>query len=175
VVNERDEIGDDVPPDYLTSVKDGGFYGWPYSYWGKNVDKRVQPPRPDLVDKSITPDYGLGAHTAALGLAWHDGPPLPPPFDQGGMFIGQHGSWNRSEYSGYKVIFVAFKDGRPSGLPVDVLTGFLKAEGSGVAHGRPVGVAVDAKGALLVADDTGNTIWRVSGDRQESSSAAPAR
>jgi glucose/arabinose dehydrogenase len=175
VVNERDEIGDDVPPDYLTSVKDGGFYGWPYSYWGKNVDKRVQPPRPDLVEKSITPDYGLGAHTAALGLAWHDGPPLPPPFDQGGMFIGQHGSWNRSEYSGYKVIFVPFKDGRPSGLPVGVLTGFLKADGSGVAHGRPVGVAVDAKGALLVADDTGNTIWRVSGDRQESSSAAPAR
>ena len=116
VVNERDEIGDDVPPDYLTSVKDGGFYGWPYSYWGKNVDTRVQPQRPDLVANAITPDYALGAHTASLGLAYYDGTELPAPF-QGGMFIGQHGSWNRSEYSGYKVIFVPFKDGRPSGVP----------------------------------------------------------
>jgi glucose/arabinose dehydrogenase len=167
VVNERDEIGDDVPPDYLTSVKDGGFYGWPYSYWGKIVDHRVQPQRPDLVEKSITPDYALGAHTAALGLAYYGGTELPAPF-QGGMFIGQHGSWNRSEYSGYKVIFVPFKDGKPAGVPHDVLTGFLKGDGSGVAHGRPVGVAIDGRGALLVADDTGNTVWRVTGDQRQS-------
>jgi glucose/arabinose dehydrogenase len=172
VVNERDEIGDNVPPDYLTSVKDGGFYGWPYSYWGKNVDQRVQPQRPDLVAKAITPDYALGAHTAALGLAWHDGKALPQSF-QGGMFIGQHGSWNRSEYSGYKVIFVPFKDGRPVGMPIDVLTGFLKNDGSGVAHGRPVGVAIDAKGALLVADDTGNTIWRVTAEWRQSNATGP--
>ena len=169
VVNERDEIGDDVPPDYLTSVKDGGFYGWPYSYWGKIVDTRVQPQRPDLVEKSITPDYALGAHTAVLGLAWHSGTELPERF-RDGMFIGQHGSWNRSEYSGYKVIFVPFKDGKPSGSPVDVLTGFLKGDSSGVAHGRPVGVAMDGRGGLLVADDTGNTVWRVVGEQQESRS-----
>ena len=174
VVNERDEIGDDVPPDYLTSVKDGGFYGWPYSYWGKNIDRRVQPQQPDLVATAITPDYALGAHTAALGLAWHDGTALPSAF-QGGMFIGQHGSWNRSQYSGYKVIFVRFKDGRPFGMPVDVLTGFLKNDGTGVAHGRPVGVAIDGKGALLVADDTGNTIWRVTGDARQSSSNQPGK
>ena len=167
VVNERDEIGDDVPPDYLTSVKDGGFYGWPYSYWGKNVDHRVQPQRPDLVATAITPDYALGAHTAALGLAYYGGKELPAQF-QGGMFIGQHGSWNRSEYSGYKVIFVPFKEGRPVGPPIDVLTGFLKNDGSGTAHGRPVGVAVDDAGALLVADDTGNTVWRVTRDRRQS-------
>jgi len=167
VVNERDEIGDNVPPDYLTSVKDGGFYGWPYSYWGKIVDERVQPQRPDLVETSITPDYALGAHTAALGLAWHDGTELPDAF-RGGMFIGQHGSWNRSQYSGYKVIFVPFKDGRPAGAPLDVLTGFLKNDGSGVAHGRPVGVAIDGRGGLLVADDTGNTIWRVVGEQRQS-------
>jgi glucose/arabinose dehydrogenase len=165
VVNERDEIGDDVPPDYLTSVKDGGFYGWPYSYWGKNVDRRVQPQRPDLVATAITPDYALGAHTAALGLAYYGGKELPAQF-QGGMFIGQHGSWNRSEYSGYKVIFVPFKEGRPAGPPIDVLTGFLKHDGSGTAHGRPVGVAVDNAGALLVADDTGNSVWRVTHDSQ---------
>ena len=169
VVNERDEIGDDVPPDYLTSVKDGGFYGWPYSYWGKNVDKRVKPTRPDLVATAITPDYALGAHTASLGLAYYAGNALPAPF-RDGMFIGQHGSWNRSEYSGYKVIFVPFKEGRPAGNPMDVLTGFLKNDGSGLAHGRPVGVAIDAHGAVLVADDTGNTIWRVSGSRRQSQS-----
>jgi glucose/arabinose dehydrogenase len=169
VVNERDEIGDDVPPDYLTSVKDGGFYGWPYSYWGKNVDTRVKPQRPDLVARAITPDYGLGAHTAALGLAYYGGKELPDRF-QGGMFIGQHGSWNRSEFSGYKVIFVPFKAGRPAGAPIDVLTGFLKGDGSGKAHGRPVGVAVDGSGALLVADDTGNTVWRVTGDQRQSQS-----
>ena len=167
VVNERDEIGDDVPPDYLTSVKDGGFYGWPYSYWGKNVDTRVQPQRPDLVAAALTPDYALGAHTASLGLAYYGGTELPAPL-RGGVFIGQHGSWNRSDYSGYKVIFVPFKDGRPSGNPVDVLTGFLKDDGSGVAHGRPVGVAIDARGALLVADDTGNTVWRVTAGQRQS-------
>jgi glucose/arabinose dehydrogenase len=160
VVNERDEIGDDVPPDYLTSVKDGGFYGWPYSYWGKHVDHRVQPQRPDLVATALTPDYALGAHTAALGLAYHDGQTLPEQFGSG-MIIGQHGSWNRSTYSGYKVIFVPFRDGKPSGLPLDVLTGFLKDDGSGTAHGRPVGVAVEHSGAVLVADDTGNTVWRI--------------
>jgi glucose/arabinose dehydrogenase len=167
VVNERDELGDDVPPDYLTSVKDGGFYGWPHSYWGKNVDTRVQPPRPDLVATALTPDYALGGHTASLGLAYYAGKDLSDRF-QDGMFIGQHGSWNRSEFSGYKVIFVPFKAGRPAGEPVDVLTGFLKSDGSGKAHGRPVGVAIDGSGALLVADDTGNTVWRVRGTQQQS-------
>jgi glucose/arabinose dehydrogenase len=167
VVNERDELGDDVPPDYLTSVKDGGFYGWPYSYWGKHVDTRVKPQRPDLVATAITPDYALGGHTASLGLAHYGGTELPAPF-QGGMFIGQHGSWNRSEYSGYKVVFVPFKESRPAGPPIDVLTGFLKNDGSGTARGRPVGVAIDRRGALLVADDTGNTVWRVSGDERQS-------
>lgn len=160
VVNERDELGDDTPPDYLTSVKDGGFYGWPYSYWGKIVDKRVQPQRPELVAKALAPDYALGAHTAALGLAYHDGAGLPERFGSG-MVIGLHGSWNRSTYSGYKVIFVPFRNGRPHGLPLDVLTGFLEADGSGTAYGRPVGVAVDCSGAILVADDTGNSVWRI--------------
>ena len=150
-------------------MKDGGFYGWPYSYWGKTVDTRVQPQRPDLVASAITPDYGLGGHTASLGLAYYDGAALPEQF-KNGMIIGQHGSWNRSVYSGYKVIFVPFKDGRPNGPPVDVLTGFLKEDGSGKAHGRPVGVAVDGKGALLVADDTGNTIWRVTAASRNSQS-----
>jgi glucose/arabinose dehydrogenase len=167
VVNERDELGDDLPPDYLTSVKDGGFYGWPYSYWGKNVDTRVQPQRPELVATAITPDYALGGHTASLGLAYYNGDQLPEQF-RGGMFIGQHGSWNRTQYSGYKVVFVPFKDGRPNGPPVDALTGFLKDDGSGKAYGRPVGVAVDGKGALLVADDTGNAIWRVTSDQRQS-------
>ncbi len=169
VVNERDEIGDNVPPDYLTSVKENGFYGWPYSYWGKIVDERVQPQRPDLVAQSITPDYALGAHTAALGLAYSDGKAMPAPF-KNGMVIGQHGSWNRSELSGYKVIFVPFKDGRPAGLPVDMLTGFLKSS-NGKAYGRPVGVVFDQNGALLVADDVGNTIWHVSTDTLQSPSA----
>jgi glucose/arabinose dehydrogenase len=167
VVNERDELGDDVPPDYLTSVKDGGFYGWPYSYWGKNVDPRVKPQRPDLVEAAIVPDYAVGAHTAPLGLAYYDRNSLPDQFREG-MFIGQHGSWNRSTYSGYKVIFVSFKDGRPNGPPVDVLTGFLKDDGSGKAYGRPVGVTIDRKGALLVADDTGNTVWRLTGEQSPS-------
>ncbi len=163
VVNERDEIGDDVPPDYLTSVKENGFYGWPYSYWGKIVDERVQPQRPELVAKSITPDYALGGHTSSMGLTYSEGKVFPEPFKTG-MFIGQHGSWNRSELSGYKVIFVPFKEGRPAGgMPIDVLTGFLKDE-NGTAYGRPVGVAIDRDGSLLVADDVGNTIWRVTAE-----------
>ncbi|MDP2264401.1 MAG: sorbosone dehydrogenase family protein [Hydrogenophaga sp.] len=158
VVNERDEIGSDLVPDYLTSVRDGAFYGWPYSYFGQHVDERVKPPRPDLVASAVKPDYALGAHTASLGLSWSGGNALPAPFAEG-MFIGQHGSWNRRPHSGYKVIFVPFTGGRPSGEPVDVLTGFLSDDGK--ARGRPVGVAIDQRGALLVADDVGNIIWRV--------------
>jgi len=160
VVNERDEIGSDLVPDYLSSVRDGGFYGWPYSYYGQHVDERVQPPRPDLVAKAIKPDYALGPHTASLGLAWSQNNSLPAAFARG-MFIGQHGSWNRKPHSGYKVIFVPFEGAKPSGAPLDVLSEFLDAD-SGVAHGRPVGVALDKRGALLVADDVGNVIWRVS-------------
>jgi glucose/arabinose dehydrogenase len=167
VVNERDEIGDDTPPDYLTSVKDGGFYGWPYSYWGKHVDERVQPQRPDLVEKSITPDYALGAHTAALDMTFDENSALPEPY-KGGAFIGQHGSWNRSQLAGYRVIFVKFNNGKPEGKPINVLTGFLKEDGSGKAYGRPVGVSIDKKGALLVADDAGDTIWRVIGTTRTS-------
>jgi glucose/arabinose dehydrogenase len=159
VVNERDEIGSDLVPDYLTSVRDGAFYGWPYSYYGQHVDERVQPPRPDLVAKAVVPDYALGPHTASLGLAWSEGNALPPTFATG-MFIGQHGSWNRKPHSGYKVVFVPFIEGKPGGQPLDVLTGFLSPEGE--ALGRPVGVALDKRGALLVADDVGNVIWRVS-------------
>ncbi|MEW6704035.1 MAG: sorbosone dehydrogenase family protein [Pseudomonadota bacterium] len=159
VVNERDELGNDLVPDYLTSVTEGGFYGWPYSYWGPNVDERVKPQRPDLVAKALKPDYGLGSHVAALGLAFADGAALGAPFDGGGAFIGEHGSWNRKPFSGYKVVFVPFANGKPSGPPVDVLTGFLSADEK--AYGRPVGVVVDKRGALLVADDVGNTIWRV--------------
>ena len=158
-VNERDEIGSDLVPDYMTAVRDGGFYGWPYSYYGRHVDDRVKPQRPDLVAKAIVPDYALGAHTASLGLASATGNTLPGPFAEG-MFVGQHGSWNRNPRSGYKVIFVPFRSGKPSGPPVDVLTGFLTPDGE--AKGRPIGVAVDKRGALLVADDVGNTIWRVS-------------
>lgn len=160
VVNERDEIGSDLVPDYMTSVRDGGFYGWPYSYFGQHVDERVKPPRPDLVATALVPDYALGPHTASLGLAWSGGTTLPSPFAQG-MFIGQHGSWNRKPHSGYKVVFVPFQNGKPSGAPLDVLRGFLDEE-SGKARGRPVGVALDAKGALLVADDVSNVVWRVS-------------
>jgi len=162
VVNERDEIGSDLVPDYLTSVRDGGFYGWPYSYYGQHVDARVSPPRPDLVANAIVPDYALGPHTASLGLAWSQGTSLPARFASG-MFVGQHGSWNRQPHSGYQVIFVPFRGGKPSGAPIDVLTGFLSSDGH--ANGRPVGVALDAKGALLVADDVGNTIWRVGAAR----------
>jgi glucose/arabinose dehydrogenase len=158
VVNERDELGNDLVPDYMTSVKDGGFYGWPYSYFGQHVDTRVEPQRPDLVARAIVPDYALGAHTASLGLAFNTGNLFPPDM-AGGAFIGQHGSWNRKPRAGYKVIFVPFADGKPTGKPRDVLTGFLNE--SGEAQGRPVGVRLDKQGALLVADDVGNTIWRV--------------
>ena len=163
-VNERDELGDDLVPDYMTSVRDGGFYGWPYSYFGSHVDDRVEPPRPDLVARALVPDYALGAHTASLGLTFYTGTTLPAKY-AGGAFVGQHGSWNRSVPAGYKVIFVPFRDGRPAGLPEDVLTGFL--DDAGNARGRPVGVAQDRAGALLVADDVGNVIWRVT------ASAAP--
>jgi glucose/arabinose dehydrogenase len=158
VVNERDELGSDLVPDYLTSVKEGGFYGWPYSYFGKHVDTRVEPPRPDLVAKAIVPDYALGAHVAPLGLAFYEGSLLPQRY-AGGAFVGNHGSWNRRPRSGYNVVFVRFENGRPVGQPEDVLTGFVDADGN--ALGRPVGVAVDRAGALLVADDVGNVIWRV--------------
>jgi glucose/arabinose dehydrogenase len=158
-VNERDELGSDLVPDYMTAVQEGGFYGWPYSYYGQHVDLRVTPPRPDLVAKAIVPDYALGAHTASLGLVFYEGESFPTRY-RGGAFIGQHGSWNRNPRSGYKVIFVPFVDGRPSGEAEDVLTGFVTANGE--ALGRPVGVAIDRAGALLVADDVGNTVWRVS-------------
>ena len=159
VVNERDEIGSDLVPDYLTSVKDGAFYGWPYSYYGQNVDVRVKPPQPTLVAKAVSPDYALGSHVAPLGMAFSEGNALSPALASG-VFVGQHGSWNRKPLSGYNVVFVPFSNGRPVGLPVDVLTGFLSPEGD--AYGRPVGVAMDKRGALLVADDVGNVIWRVS-------------
>jgi hypothetical protein len=164
VVNERDELGSDLVPDYLTSVRDGGFYGWPYSYFGSIVDERVKPQRPDLVARAIKPDYALGPHTASLGLATSEGARLPARFATG-MFVGQHGSWNREPRSGYKVIFVPFRDGRPAGQPLDLLTGFVDDEGN--ALGRPVGVAVGKDGALLVADDVGNVVWRVAGTGPE--------
>jgi glucose/arabinose dehydrogenase len=157
-VNERDELGSDLVPDYMTSVQDGGFYGWPYSYYGNHVDTRVTPQNPELVAKAIVPDYALGSHTASLGLAFSGGTTLPDRFANG-MFVGQHGSWNRKPFSGYKVLFVPFTNGMPSGDPLDALTGFIKDNGE--AMGRPVGVAIDHYGALLVADDVGNTIWRV--------------
>ncbi len=157
-VNERDELGDDLVPDYMTSVRDGGFYGWPYSYYGQHVDVRVQPPRPDLVASAIKPDYALGSHTASLGLVFYTGKLFPARYANG-AFVGQHGSWNRKAPSGYKVVFVPFADGKPNGPMEDVLSGFLDAKGR--AQGRPVGVAVDNQGALLVADDVGNTVWRV--------------
>ena len=157
-VNERDEIGSDLVPDYITSVKDGGFYGWPYSYYGQHVDVRVDPQNPELVAKAIAPDFAVGPHTASLGLSFADGSKLPN-FTEG-AFIGQHGSWNRKPHSGYKVIFVPFADGKPTGMPMDVLTGFLNADEK--AMGRPVGVVIDKQGDLLVADDVGNKVWRVS-------------
>jgi glucose/arabinose dehydrogenase len=158
VANERDELGNDLVPDYLTSVREGAFYGWPYSYYGAHVDARVKPPRPDLVAKAIAPDYALGSHVAPLGLSFADGARLPG-FGHG-AFIGLHGSWNRRALAGYKVVFVPFADGRPNGEPRDVLTGFVDAKGN--ARGRPVGVAIAADGSLLVADDVGNRVWRVS-------------
>ena len=161
-VNERDEIGSDLVPDYITSVKDGGFYGWPFSYYGQHVDARVSPQDPALVAKAIAPDYAVGPHTASLGLTFAEGSKLPAPFTEG-AFIGQHGSWNRDPHSGYKVIFVPFHNGKPSGVPVDVLTGFLNKDDE--AMGRPVGVVIDQQGSLLVADDVGNKVWRVSATR----------
>lgn len=158
-VNERDEIGSDLVPDYITSVKDGAFYGWPFSYYGQHVDVRVEPQNPDLVAKAIAPDYAVGPHTASLGLTFAQGNTLPAQFKEG-AFIGQHGSWNRKPHSGYKVIFVPFSAGKPTGQPVDVLTGFLNEDEK--AMGRPVGVVIDQQGALLVADDVGNKVWRVS-------------
>ncbi|MBA2126155.1 sorbosone dehydrogenase [Hyphomicrobium methylovorum] len=172
VVNERDEIGDNLVPDYLTSVKDGAFYGWPYSYFGQHVDERVKPQKPDLVAKAIPPDYAIGAHTASLGLAFSPEHSALPARLAHGAFIGQHGSWNRSELSGYKVIFVPFANGKPSGPPEDILTDFVDSKSD--ARGRPVGVAFGKDGALLVADDVGNKIWRVvSADRKSSSVKNP--
>ena len=162
VVNERDELGSNLVPDYLTAVKDGAFYGWPYSYYGQHVDERPKPPRPDLVAKAVKPDYALGAHVAPLGLALAGGSALPAQL-RNGMFVGQHGSWNRRPRSGYNVVFVPFSGGRPSGNPIEVLTGFVSADGD--AYGRPVGVALDKQGALLVADDVGNVIWRLTSSR----------
>jgi glucose/arabinose dehydrogenase len=162
-VNERDELGSDLVPDYMTAVKEGAFYGWPYSYYGQHVDTRVQPQKAELVNKAVVPDYALGAHTASLGLAFYHGRMLPAHYD-GGAFVGQHGSWNRNPRSGYRVIFVPFKSGRPVGPPEEVLTGFVSDDGK--AQGRPVGVAVDARGAVLVADDVGNVIWRLSAAAQ---------
>jgi glucose/arabinose dehydrogenase len=156
-VNERDELGNDLVPDYMTAVKEGGFYGWPYSYFGRHVDTRVKEQKPDLVAKAIVPDYALGSHTASLGLAFYDGN-LLPQFKNGAL-VGQHGSWNRKPHAGYKLIYVPFTDGKPSGPPQDVLTGFLSKDGH--ANGRPVGVAVDKTGAILLADDVGNTVWRI--------------
>jgi glucose/arabinose dehydrogenase len=159
VVNERDELGSDLVPDYLTAVRDGAFYGWPYSYFGAHVDARVAPPRPDLVATAVVPDYALGPHTASLGLTSAAGNALPARFASG-MFVGQHGSWNRRPHSGHKVVFVAFEGGRPAPAALlDMLTGFLSDAGN--AWGRPVGLAIDGQGALLVADDVGNVVWRV--------------
>jgi len=163
VVNERDELGPNLVPDYMTSVKDGGFYGWPYSYYGQHVDPRVQPPRPDLVKSAIVPDYALSSHVAPLGLAFNTATGLPPEY-AGGAFVSEHGSWNRGTYNGYKVVFVPFSGGHPDGMAEDVVTGFLTEDGK--ARGRPVGVAIDSTGALLIADDVGNTVWRVTAANQ---------
>lgn len=169
VINERDELGPNLVPDYMTSVRPGGFYGWPYSYYGRHVDPRVRPQRPDLVSRAISPDYALGSHVAPLGLAFYTGNSFPPAF-RGGAFIGEHGSWNRTQPHGYKVVFIGFRNGRPVGVPQDFVTDFLK---DGKARGRPVGVAVDDRGRLLVADDVGNTVWRISYAGAGSSPARP--
>ena len=161
VINERDELGPDLVPDYMTSVKDGAFYGWPYSYYGQHIDPRVMPQRPDLVAKAIPPDYALSSHVAPLGLVFDSGNALPASY-QGGAFVGEHGSWNRSQLNGYKVVYVPFSAGKPTGMAQDVLTGFVDGEH---AHGRPVGLALDKQGALLVADDVGGTVWRVTAAR----------
>jgi glucose/arabinose dehydrogenase len=165
VVNERDELGPDLVPDYMTSIKDGGFYGWPYSYYGQHLDPRVKPQRPDLVAKALVPDYALSSHVAPLGLVFDTGTGLPSHY-AGGAFVGEHGSWDRQILNGYKVVFVPFSGGKPNGIAEDVVTGFLDDKGQ--AHGRPVGLALDKTGALLIADDVGNTVWRVT-------SAVPAQ
>jgi glucose/arabinose dehydrogenase len=162
-VNERDGLGDDLVPDYMTSVKDGGFYGWPYSYFGQHEDPRLKGERPDLVKSAIEPDVALGSHTASLGLAFYGGDKFPAKY-QGGAFVGQHGSWNRAIPSGYKVVFVPFKDGKPTGDVEDFLTGFMVDAGENQVYGRPVGVAVAADGSLLVTDDSGGKIWRVTAE-----------
>jgi glucose/arabinose dehydrogenase len=164
VVNERDELGPDLVPDYMTSVKDGAFYGWPYSYYGQHLDPRVRPQRPDLVAKAIVPDYALSSHVAPLGLTFYTGANLPKSYS-GGAFVGEHGSWNRKVLNGYKVVFIPFANGKPSGMPQDVVTGFLDNQDH--ARGRPVGLAVDKTGALLIADDVGNTVWRVTSAGQQ--------
>lgn len=170
IANERDEIGPDLVPDYLTSVQENGFYGWPYSYWGQHVDIRVQPQRPDLVAQAIKPDYGLGSHMAPLGMAFTQGNSLPAQF-QNGLFIGEHGSWDRDPPVGYKVVYVPFQNGRPNGPPQDVVTGFVSDDAK--VRGRPVGVAVDRTGALLVADDVGNVVWRVTPSPATPAAAVP--
>jgi glucose/arabinose dehydrogenase len=159
VVNERDELGSNLVPDYMTSVRDGGFYGWPYSYWGQHLDPRVRPQQPDLVKKAIMPDYSLSSHVAPLGLAFYAGTSFPAQFS-GGAFVGEHGSWNRPDFNGYRVVFIPFRNGRPAGKPIDFVWNFVGKDGK--VRGRPVGVAIDRTGALIIADDVGNTVWRVS-------------
>lgn len=160
VVNERDELGPDLVPDYMTSVRSGAFYGWPYSFWGQHVDPRVRPQRPDMVARAVMPDYSLSSHVAPLGMAFSYGAAVPAAY-RAGAFVGEHGSWDRGHLNGYKVVYIPFAAGRPSGKPVDVVTGFVDADGK--ARGRPVGVAIDRRGGLLIADDVGNAIWRVTG------------
>jgi glucose/arabinose dehydrogenase len=171
VVNERDELGPDLVPDYMTSVKDGGFYGWPYSYWGSHVDPRVMPQRPELVASAIMPDYSLSSHVAPLGMTFYTGTALPQTY-QGGAFVGEHGSWDRDPLNGYKVVYIPFAEGKPSGKAQDVVTGFLT--GDRQARGRPVGLAVDSHGGLLIADDAGGVVWRVTGAGTQSAAEPPA-
>jgi glucose/arabinose dehydrogenase len=170
VVNERDELGPNLVPDYMTSVRDGGFYGWPYSYYGQHIDPRVQPQRPDLVAKAIVPDYALSSHVAPLGMVFDTADGMPAHY-RGGAFVGEHGSWNRQILNGYKIVFIPFSDGRPNGMAEDVVTGFVDSDGH--AHGRPVAVALDKTGALLIADDVGNTVWRVSSTAQTQAANGP--
>jgi glucose/arabinose dehydrogenase len=172
IANERDEIGPDLVPDYLTAVQENGFYGWPYSYWGQHVDIRVQPQRPDLVAQAVKPDYGLGSHVAPLGLVFSQQTSLPPQY-RSGVFIGEHGSWDRDPPVGYKVVYIPFQNGRPSGPPQDVVTGFVSDDAK--TRGRPVGVAIDKTGALLVADDVGNAVWRVSAASSNSAALKPSQ
>jgi glucose/arabinose dehydrogenase len=159
VVNERDELGSNLVPDYMTSVRDGGWYGWPFSYYGQHVDARVHPQHPELVARAIKPDYALSSHVAPLGLTFYTGASFPPMF-RGGAFVGEHGSWNREELNGYKVVFIRFAGGRPVGTPSTFVGDFLNSEGK--VRGRPVGLTIDRTGALIIADDVGNVVWRVS-------------